>query len=117
MTILVELAGLEIFGHHGVHEEERRVGQPFLFDVTLQVSDAALSDRLEDTVDYSLVATCVREVSDGRQFRLLETLAAAAADAVLERVPAERVRVRVRKPGVRPAGLSVEYAAAAVERP
>ena len=43
----------------------------------------------------------MREVSDGRRFQLLESLAAAVADALLERFgQVERVRVRVRKPEV-----------------
>lgn len=111
----VELAGLEIFGYHGVEEDERREGQRFLYDVWLEVPDTALSDRIEDTVDYRQVAACVREVSDGRQFHLLEALAAAAADAIAERFPVERVRVRVRKPEVR-LDLPVEYSAATAER-
>jgi 7,8-dihydroneopterin aldolase/epimerase/oxygenase len=116
-VIVVELEGLEIFGLHGVTEEERGMGQAFLYDVRLEVSDAALSDRLEDAVDYDEVAAVVRSVSDGRQFHLLEALAAAVADAVNERFEVERVRVRVRKRDVRPAGLAVEWTAATVERP
>ena len=112
----VELRGLEVFGYHGVDEEERRAGQPFLYDVLLDVSDAALSDQIEDAVDYRQVAARVREVSDSRSFNLLEALAAAVADAVAESFPVERVRVRVRKPNVRPAGLAVEWSAATVER-
>ena len=114
--IEVELQRLEIFGRHGVTDEERERGQIFLYDVRLEVSDAALSDRLEDAVDYVEVAACVREVSDGRRFALLEALAAAVADAVVARFPVERVRVRVRKPGVKPAGLDVDWSAATVER-
>ena len=115
MTVTVELAGLEIFGYHGVEEDERRAGQPFLFDVSLGVHEAAASDRLEDTVDYRDVAACVREVSDGRQFQLLEALAAAVADAILARFAVERVRVRVRKPRAVLAD-PLEYSAATVER-
>lgn len=115
--ILVELHGLEVFGRHGVTEEERERGQTFLFDVQLEVSDAAVSDRLEDAVDYNDVAACAREVSDGKQFALLETLAAAVADEIVARFPVARVRVRVRKPEVRPAGLAVDWTAATVERP
>ena len=115
--IVVEVAGLELHGHHGASEEEQERGQPFLFDVRLEVSDAALSDRIEDAVDYREVARCVQEVSDDRRFTLLEALAAAAADAIVARFPVERVRVRVRKPAVRPAGLAVEWTAATVERP
>jgi dihydroneopterin aldolase len=116
-VIVVEVSGLELQGHHGASEGEQERGQAFLFDLRLEVSDAALSDRLEDAVDYREVVRCVKAISDGRRFALLEALAAAVADAILERFPVERVRVRVRKPEVRPAGLSVEWTAATVERP
>lgn len=112
--IVVELDSLEVFGRHGVLEEERREGQMFLYDVRLEVSDAALSDRIEDAVDYRLVADCVREVSESSEFNLLEALAAAVADAVLARFEVERVRVRVRKP--HPAGVPAAHSAATVER-
>ena len=115
MTVTVELHGLEVFGRHGVLEEEHRDGRTFLYDVWLEVSDSALSDRIEDAVDYRHVAACVREISDGRRFHLLEALAAAVADALIERFPLEGVRVRVRKPGVKADGLPTEYSAATVE--
>jgi 7,8-dihydroneopterin aldolase/epimerase/oxygenase len=115
--VIVELEGLEVFGRHGVEEDERREGRTFLYDVRLEVSESALSDRIEDAVDYREVAACVQEVSDGRDFQLIEALAAAVADAIGERFPVQRVRVRVRKPDPRPAGLAVSYSAATVERP
>jgi dihydroneopterin aldolase len=116
-VIVVEVAGLELRGHHGASQSEQERGQRFLFDVRLEVSDSALSDRLEDAVDYREVARCVQEVSDGRRFTLLEALGAAVAEAIVERFPVEKVRVRVRKPDVRPAGFDVEWTAATVERP
>jgi dihydroneopterin aldolase len=112
--IRVELEGLEVFGRHGVLEDEQREGQTFLYDIRLEVGDAALSDRIEDAVDYREVADCVREVSDSRRFDLLEALAAAVAEALLDRFAVERVRVRVRKP--KPAGVPAEFSAATVER-
>jgi dihydroneopterin aldolase len=74
-----------------------------------------VSDRIEDAVDYREVVACVREVSDGRAYRLLEALATALADALLERFALERVEVRVRKPDV-VLELPVEYAAVSVVR-
>jgi dihydroneopterin aldolase len=115
-VIVVEVEGLELQGHHGASVQEQDRGQRFLFDLRLEVSDAALSDRLEDAVDYREVARCVRNVSDGRRFALLEALAAAVADAVVARFPVEAVRVRVRKPDVRPAGFTVAWTAATFER-
>lgn len=116
MTLRVELNGLRLFGRHGVLQSERREGQIFLYDVWLDVSDAALSDRIEDAVDYRDVAACVRKVSDGRNFNLLEALAAAVAEALAERFPLERVRVRVRKSELELEGLPTAYAAASIER-
>jgi 7,8-dihydroneopterin aldolase/epimerase/oxygenase len=114
--VTIELRGLELRGYHGVEPEERQAGQRFLFDLWLEApEDAARSDRIADAVDYREVAATVRNVSDGRAFRLLEALAAAVADELLARFPLERVRVRVRKPEVKLAD-PVEYAAVSAER-
>jgi dihydroneopterin aldolase len=115
VAVTVELAGLEVFGHHGATEAEQREGRTLVYDLAWELPDDP-SDRLEDTVDYEQVAALVREVSDTSRFRLLEALAAAVADGFMERFPVVRVRVRVRKRGIRPAGLPVEYSSASVER-
>jgi dihydroneopterin aldolase len=104
-VITVEVRDLRVFGRHGAHEDERERGQDFLFDVELEVGERGTSDRLEDAVDYVEVARAVQEVSDGRQYVLLEALASAVADELERRFSPERVRVRVGKPEVRPAGL------------
>jgi dihydroneopterin aldolase len=115
-VIEVELHALELFGRHGVEPEERERGQRFVFDVVVAVGDEAASDRIEDAVDYRALARAVREVSDGRQFALLEALATAVADEILARFErVQRVHVRVRKPEVK-LDPPVEYSAAIVER-
>lgn len=103
--ILVEVRGLRVFGHHGVHREEREAGQDFLFDVELEAGDRGASDRLEDAVDYVAIAHAVREVSDAHAYSLIEALAIAVADELRERFRVERATVRVTKPAVMPAGL------------
>lgn len=113
----IELADLVVFGHHGYLEEERRLGQRFLVDLWVDIDEvAAASDRIEDTVDYRRIAGLVREVFAGPERLLLEGLAGAVADGILDRFPSvERVRVRVRKPDV-VLDPPVEYAAVVVER-
>jgi dihydroneopterin aldolase len=115
--MIIELAGLVVFGHHGFLEEERRLGQRFLVDLWVEVGDAASgSDRIEDTVDYRRLAGLVREVFAGPERLLLESLAGAVAEGLLGRFEAvQRVRVRVRKPDV-VLDPTVEYAAVVVER-
>jgi dihydroneopterin aldolase len=109
----VELHGLEVFGRHGVLDEEKRDGQTFVYDIELEVDEPA-ADRIEDAVDYRLVADCVREISDSRSFDLIESLAVAVADALVRRLAVASARVRVRKP--HPAGLAAEWSAATAER-
>jgi dihydroneopterin aldolase len=114
--ITIELRGLRLFGRHGVHAHEKENGQDFVFDVDLQVGDRGASDRLEDAVDYRDVARAVEAVSDARSYDLLEALATAVADDLLERFAAERVVVRVVKPAVKPGGLD-GLAGVSVSRP
>jgi 7,8-dihydroneopterin aldolase/epimerase/oxygenase len=116
LTVTLELRGLEVPGRHGVEEEERAAGRPFLYDLFMDVGDAALSDRIEDAIDYRDVAACVREVSDARSYHLIEALAAAVADALVARFALAWVRVRVRKPGLVVAGLQLSESVAVVER-
>jgi 7,8-dihydroneopterin aldolase/epimerase/oxygenase len=114
VTVLVELAGLEIPGRHGVEDWEREQEQPFVYDLELELTEP-VNDRIEETVDYREVVDLVRAVSEGTQFHLLESIAAAVADALLDRFPLARARVRVRKPQVQ-LRVPVEHAAASVER-
>jgi dihydroneopterin aldolase len=104
-VITVEIRDLRVFGRHGVHAEERARGQDFVFDVDLEVGERGTGDRLEDAVDYVEIARAVQEVSDAQQYALLEALATAVADELERRFSPGRLRVRVRKPEVRPAGL------------
>jgi dihydroneopterin aldolase len=115
-VITVEVRDLRVFGYHGVHQEERGRGQDFLFDVELDVGERGRSDRLEDAVDYVEVARVVQEISDARPYNLLEALATAVADELERRFSPDRVRVRVCKPEIRPAGLDGTVAAT-VTRP
>ena len=114
--ITVELRGLRLFAHHGVHAHEKKNGQDFLFDVDLEVGERGVSDRLEDAVDYRDVARAVQEVSDARSYDLLEALASAVAGELLRRFGADRARVRVVKPAVKPGGLD-GTAGVSVSRP
>ena len=114
MTVVVELAGLEIPGRHGVEDWEREQEQPFVYDLELELEEPA-TDRIEETVDYREVVELVRAVSAGAQFQLLESMAGAVAASLVERFPLERARVRVRKPQVQ-LGVPVDYTAATAER-
>jgi len=96
---LLILSGMQFFGHHGDIEAERVLGGRLDVDVELRadLSVAAASDRLEDTVDYARCFELVRDVVENRQYNLLEAVAENIAARILEQPGAEGVRVRVAK--------------------
>jgi dihydroneopterin aldolase len=98
--MLIEVRDLEVFAHHGVFEHERRDGQTFLVDLTLEpLSDrAGKTDRLEDAVDYGAVCDRVVELVQGGPYDLIERLATVVADDLLELFPLAVARVTVHKP-------------------
>jgi dihydroneopterin aldolase len=112
------LKGMRFFGRHGVEAWERRAGQPFVVDLVLLVDlgAAARTDRLADTVDYAAVLSAVRAVVEGPPSRLIERVAGAVAEAVLDTFPAVRgVEVTVHKPHA-PLGGDVETVAVRLTR-
>jgi len=97
----IELRGMRFLGRHGVTLEERMEPQPFEVDVVMwsSLEAAVRSDDLTDTVDYSAVFTRVADIVQGNSFRLIEALAGAIIDTVLESQPrVASIEVRVRKP-------------------
>jgi dihydroneopterin aldolase len=96
---LIRLDGLSVFGHHGARPYEKEAGQRLEVDLELEPVDdrAETSDRLSDAVDYDELYRTVREIVEGRSFHLLEALAAATAETILERFGVRRVKVRIAK--------------------
>lgn len=99
-TVEVELRGLSIYTHHGVTDAEQEVGQRLELDLTFDVPDcdAVLTDRIEDTIDYSEVCDIVALAATERSYRTLERLAQVIAERLVERYGCEQVRVRAAKP-------------------
>lgn len=100
-TGTVSLVNAVFYGHHGVMQEEHRVGGRYEVDVRvgLDFEEAALHDDLTRTVDYERVYDFVRTLVTENKFYLIEKLAYRIAQEVLDVYPeVEWVEVTVRKP-------------------
>ena len=97
----LRLNGIEVECIIGDLPEERESEQKLLVDVALDIDlvDAAESDRLDDTVDYSILVGNIREALEDAKCRLLERAAGVVADVCLSDPRVERVTVGVRKFG------------------
>lgn len=92
--------GIEVFGHHGVFDFERRDGQVFVIDLVLDLDtrSAAATDDLAETVDYGALVAAVEAAVRRDPVDLIETLAQRIAEVCLEEERVERVQVTVHKP-------------------
>lgn len=99
-TVTIEISGLSLYTHHGVSEAEREIGQRLLLDLRLDVgeTDATVTDRVEDTVDYAEVCQLVALVAQQRSYRTLKRLCSAIADRLLADFELEGVWVKASKP-------------------
>ncbi|MDR1409536.1 MAG: 2-amino-4-hydroxy-6-hydroxymethyldihydropteridine diphosphokinase [Oscillospiraceae bacterium] len=112
-TLLIK--GLRLFAYHGVNEEEKRLGQYFLLDITarLDASSACVSDDLDDTVSYAAVLKTARSAFTTSRYDLLERAAQAVADTVLSTFSSLcEATVRILKPD---APIAAEFDAVGVE--
>lgn len=99
-AVTIEISGLSLYTHHGVSAAEREVGQRLMLDLRLEVgeTDATVTDRIEDTVDYAEVCQLVALVAQQRSHRTLERLCATIAERLLADYELEAVWVKATKP-------------------
>lgn len=100
MTDRIAVAGIEVFAHHGVLQEEKENGQLFAVDVELELDlqAAGRSDDLADTVDYGALAEQVHRRVAEERWNLIETVAGRVSDLLLEDPRVSATTVRVHKP-------------------
>jgi dihydroneopterin aldolase len=101
MTDRIFIKGLSLHAYHGVLAYESKVGQTFTIDLDLDIdlSDAARSDKVKDTVSYDQVATCASEAFCAQSYKLIEAAADRVADAILKAFPrVQAVAVTIHKP-------------------
>lgn len=115
MTDRIFVHNISVYGYHGLHPEEEKLGQRFHVWLTAAVDTrpAGLADDFAKTVSYVDLTEIAVEIATKRRFRIIEALAETIAAEILARLPLVRsIVVRVDKPSAPvPAvidGVSVE---------
>ncbi|HBC40808.1 MAG TPA: ribonuclease HI [Pseudanabaena sp.] len=99
MTSKIYLKGVKAYGYIGYLPEENVLGQWFEVDASLSVdfAKASYSDDIEDTVNY---ISCIRKIENliqTQKFKLIERLAGAIADSLLEDSKISQVEIKIIK--------------------
>jgi len=99
----IHLHEMVFYGYHGIHPEERKLGQRFIVNFsyeTEQANDKQIK-HLGDTVDYTKVYAIIKNTLEEREFYLLEVCANTILDSILESFPSIiYANVKIKKPSV-----------------
>ena len=98
----ISLTGIHCEGVIGVYDYERTAARPLVIDIvmTCDLSKAAISDDVADTVDYAKVVEAVREYVARSQFELLEALAGSLCTLLLQQFAISHIALTLHKPAV-----------------
>jgi dihydroneopterin aldolase len=97
----IHVTGIRAYGYTGYLPEEQVLGQWFEVDVSLwlDLTVAGNTDAIEDTLDYRQVISIVQNLVKKSKFALVEKLADAIAQSILESsAQVAQVQVRLSKP-------------------
>jgi FolB domain-containing protein len=110
----IEIKDLLLRGIVGVNDWEREQPQDILINITLyaDLHKAGLSDSLDDTLNYRTLTKKIIQLVEASHRFTVEALATDIARVCLQERGAERVRVRLEKPGAlrfaRSVGVEIE---------
>ncbi|GAB2564478.1 dihydroneopterin aldolase [Gracilibacillus alcaliphilus] len=97
----IQLNQMTFYGFHGVFPEEKKLGQRFLVDLTLELDlrQAGETDDLQHSIDYGLVYQLTKNIVEGPSKKLVETVAENLASELLAYFDSlQACRVKVIKP-------------------
>ncbi|RLC51880.1 MAG: dihydroneopterin aldolase [Candidatus Cloacimonadota bacterium] len=99
----IYLNEMVFYGHHGVHPEERKLGQRFIVNFCYETNSKNDKNirHIEDTIDYTKVYAIIKDVLENEEFMLLENCTNKILDSVMENFPGIiRAVVKIKKPSV-----------------
>lgn len=96
----IQITGIRAYGYTGFLAEEQVLGQWFEVDLTigLDLRKAGETDNIEDTLDYREAIARTKTLIQTAKFALIEKLAAAIAESLLELDKVRQVCVKLTKP-------------------
>ena len=98
----IRLNNIVVYGFHGVHQEEKTLGQRFEIDLEYRLSNPTFpwKDEERTTVSYVNAHKIVSRVCAEKSFNLIETLGNRIIEEMRSQYSVNLIIVRIRKPSV-----------------
>ncbi len=111
---IVFIRDLDVKTVIGVFDWERKIRQQLVFNIELatDITKAANSDELVDTLDYKSISHAIEEMVEASSYKLVEALVEAVAQMVMRDFKVSWISIVVDKPGAvscaRSVGVKIE---------
>ncbi|WP_163539341.1 dihydroneopterin aldolase [Gracilibacillus sp. YIM 98692] len=97
----IVLEQMAFYGYHGLFAEEKKLGQRYYVDLTLELdlSEAGETDQMDASIDYGAVYHVIKDIVEGPSKQLIEAVASKIAKELFQNFPSlQACRVKVYKP-------------------
>ena len=104
MPLTIQVKGINVFGTHGVYEQEKKKGQEFRIDLQIELRENILnfenykSESFNNSVNYENLVNEVINVSDDNSFDLIETFAYEILNSLRKYNNISKATVTIHKP-------------------
>tara|TARA_Y100000992_G_scaffold245546_1_gene176793 strand:- start:273 stop:644 length:372 start_codon:yes stop_codon:yes gene_type:complete len=104
MPLTIQVKGINVFGTHGVYEQEKKKGQEFRIDLQIELRENILnfenykSESFNNSVNYENLVNEVINVSDSNSFDLIETFAYEILNSLRKYNNISKATVTIHKP-------------------
>ena len=111
---IIYINDLRIEAIIGIYGWERKTRQTVVLDIEMgtDIRKASMTENVEDTINYKLVAERLFDFVGGSEFELVETLAEQISDILLNEFNVPWLRLKLNKQGalkgVRDVGVIIE---------
>ena len=104
MPLTIQVEGINVYGTHGVYEQEKKKGQEFRIDLQIELRENILnfenykSESFYNSVNYENLVNEVINVSDNNSFDLIETFAYEILNSLKKYNNISKATVTIHKP-------------------
>lgn len=107
----------EVFAYHGVHTEEKKLGQLFVIslEITADIQVAAQTDDLKNTIHYGHICRDIEQFMHENKFNLIEAVAINIIKMLFKKYSLARsIKLTIKKPWA-PIAKHIKYVAVEME--
>ena len=104
MSLTIQVDGINVYGTHGVYDQEKKKGQNFRIDLLIELRENILnfenykSESFDNTINYENLVKEVINVSDNNSFDLIETFAYEILNSLRKHNNISKATVTIHKP-------------------